>query len=344
MKNNEDESYGRFSKSNQKCLEENQTLLHFNEHTTRNEDGRFIVHLPLKPLVEELGCSLKMATNRFLSVERRLQRDEKLKNQYIDFMEEYIQLGHMVEVFNEIEILRRSFYLPHHAVIKESSLTTKVRVVFDASAKSSSGYSLNDVLMCGPTVQEDVFSILVRFRKHQYVLTSGVEKMFRQIQITKEDWDLQRIVWRKKPSDSLRTYRLTTVTYGTTPASFLATQCLVALADEVKDAYPDAARGILKDFYMDDLMTGGNTEEECCRLQKEIKTILDSAKLPLRKWCSNSPVVLKQIERCETDPLYTLELSDDDIVKSLGLKWKPLADHFQFTILPHKQVQGLLKD
>lgn len=132
---------------------------------------------------------------------------------------------------SEDEVPTLSFYLPHHAVLKSSSLTTKVRVVFDASAKSTSRLSLNDVLMRGPTVQEDAFGILTRFRKHQFVITSDIEKMFRQIRVAREDWNFQRILWREHPSKPLRTYQLTTVTYGTTLASFLSTQCLVTLAE-----------------------------------------------------------------------------------------------------------------
>lgn len=332
LKDKEDNLYGRHSKTNLKLSEEKQTVEHFKENTKRETDGRFIVRLPLKPLVEELGDTLKIATTRFLSVERRLMRDEKLKGEYTRFMEEYLALGHMEEVIDEDQIPKRSFYLPHHAVIKESSLTTKVRVVFDASARSSTGVTLNDVLMCGPNVQEDVFSILARFRKHQYVLTSDIEKMFRQVAVAKTDWDLQRIVWRANPSGPLRTFRLTTVTYGTTSASFLATQCLVTLAENVKESYPDTARIIGRDFYMDDLMTGADTEEECLKSQQEISDILNSAKLKLRKWCSNSVRVLDKIDKVEDDPLFTLEIKDGNTVKSLGLGWKPLVDQFHFNI------------
>jgi len=155
LKGKEDNLYGRHSKMNLKLLEEKQTVEHFKENTRRGTVGRFIVRLPLKPLVEEIGDTLKLATTRFISVERRLMRDEKLQKEYTRFMEEYLDLGHMEEVIDEDQIPKRSFYLPHHAVIKESSLTTKVRVVFDASAKSSTGVTLNDVLMCGPNVQED---------------------------------------------------------------------------------------------------------------------------------------------------------------------------------------------
>jgi len=91
-------------------------------------------------------------------------------------MNEYFDMGHMREVTSEEELFKKGYYLPHHPVLKASSLTTKTRVVFDGSARTTSGLALNDVLMRGPTVQEDIFSILVRFRKHQYVITADIEK------------------------------------------------------------------------------------------------------------------------------------------------------------------------
>lgn len=333
--NDDTSKYGRLSKANQRSIEEEETAEYFRQTTSRDVNGRFIVHLPKKSIVKNLGSSLTMASSRFLSVERRLQGDEKLKIEYTAFMEDYIKLGHAREVIGETSIPEPSFYLPHHAVIKASSLTTKVRVVFDASAKNSSGLSLNDVtsLKRGPTVQEDVFGILARFRKFQYVITSDVEKMFRQVQVAKEDWNFQRIVWRPNPNERLRTYQLTTVTYGTTPASFLATQCLVSLAEKQRHTFTQAARAILHDFYMDDLMTGADTIEECYKLQREINSIMDSGKLPLRKWCSNSLSIMKLIGKREHDPLFSLEIGDQETVKSLGLEWKPLLDQFFFTII-----------
>lgn len=91
-----------------------------------------------------------MATLRFINIERRLQRDDHLRKEYINFMSEYIQMGHMHEVHVNDKTSQYTCYLPHHPIIKASSLTTKTRVVFDASVKTSIGISLNDLLMRGP--------------------------------------------------------------------------------------------------------------------------------------------------------------------------------------------------
>lgn len=80
-------------------------------------------------------------------------------------MYEYLELKHMKEIRKDSSEwdIQPQYYLPHHCVIKESSATTKLRVVFDASSKTTEGVSLNDILMVGPVLQQDLFSILLRF-------------------------------------------------------------------------------------------------------------------------------------------------------------------------------------
>lgn len=121
----------------------------FSTYTTRNEQGRYIVRLPFTNKRSLLGDSRAMVVRRFYSLERKLQTNTELKAQYTEFLEEYITLGHMTETGDDNEPV---YYLPHHAVIKESSTTTKVRVVFDASAKTNTEVSLNDTLLIGPTI------------------------------------------------------------------------------------------------------------------------------------------------------------------------------------------------
>nr|XP_031836767.1 uncharacterized protein LOC116428794 [Nomia melanderi] len=118
---------------------------HFKATTTRDDDGRYIVKIPFTSKLSDLGESRTQAENRLLGMERRLAKDPELHRQYCAFMTDYETLGHMTRITNKRVIDERpNYYLPHHAVIKESSFTTKLRVVFDGSAKSSSGISLND--------------------------------------------------------------------------------------------------------------------------------------------------------------------------------------------------------
>ncbi|XP_062558127.1 uncharacterized protein LOC134223004 [Armigeres subalbatus] len=122
--------------------------------------------------------------------------------------------------------------------------------------------SLNDTLLVGPVIQDDFRSIILRSKTRQIMVVSDVEKMFRQIRISKEDTPLQSILWRTDPSEIISTYELTTVTYGTKPAPFLATRTLKQLAMDEQACYPMAAKAATEDDYMDDVLSGADNPEE----------------------------------------------------------------------------------
>lgn len=139
---------------------------HFKRTHYRNSDGRYIVQMPLKPEFRReipLGDSETLALLRLEQLWRRLEREPKMKMLYTDFMKEYEDLGHMTPKIEETDV-KPEFFLPHHGVYRAQSSSTKMRVVFNASAKTTNGYSLNDQLLKGGVIQEDLFSILLRFR------------------------------------------------------------------------------------------------------------------------------------------------------------------------------------
>lgn len=301
---------------------------HFKENVYRDETGRFVVKLPLSKDPSVLGNSKYMAEKRFLNIERKLQQNKQLANEYRSFMKEYVDMKHMVAVNSNDQTTGITYYLPHHAVIKSNSLTTKTRIVFDGSALTTSGLSLNDILMCGPTVQPTLLSILLRFRTHAIAVTADIEKMYRQILVNAEDCNLQRILYRSQPTEPLQEYKLSTVTYGTKSAPFLATRCLVELANCTEDEV--TAKTIKRDFYVDDLMSGGSTVDECYRIYTSVTQTLSSARMPIRKWCSNSQELMARIPMSSSDPHYLLTLSEHDSVSTLGIMWQPSTDSFLF--------------
>ena len=146
--------------------EEKECRDHYDDTSTRSPDGRVIVSLPFRAGSPSLGHSKSQAVRRFYSMEAKLHREPKFKEKYVEFMREFISMGHLelVPLDSEEPDVTKCFYVPHHGVLKESSTTTKLRVVFDASAKTSSGVSLNDSLLTGPRIQDEIFKILVRFR------------------------------------------------------------------------------------------------------------------------------------------------------------------------------------
>ncbi|GFS51934.1 DUF1758 domain-containing protein [Trichonephila clavipes] len=161
----------------------------------------------------------------------------------------------MEEIKNET-LDKINYYIPHHSVYKPEKAFTPLRVVFDASAKTTSGFSLNSILLNGGIIQQDLFSIVSRFRKHEFAFCADIKKMYRQILVDLNQRDLQRIMWKTSADAPVKTYKLATVTYGTVSAPFLATRTLKALADEEKAEFPDAADVICNDSYMDGILSG----------------------------------------------------------------------------------------
>lgn len=153
----------------------------FVDTTRRNEDGRFVVRLPTKVCVEQLGESKTLALDKLLRLEKRFEKNSQLRTDYNNFMEDYLASGHMEKVEENLSSDNPVFYFPHHPVLRPDNITTKLRTVFNGSAHTSTGLSLNDVLMSGPTIQQDLFNILLRFRCHRYAMTADIKKMFRQI-------------------------------------------------------------------------------------------------------------------------------------------------------------------
>ena len=113
-------------------------------------------------------------------------------------------------------------YLPHEEVVKENRSTTKLRIVFDASAKYKDTMSLNDVLYKGPCLNADLYSLLLKFRVHPIVLTADIEKAYLQININEEHRDYLRFLWyRNLKEESIIRYRFTRVIFGVTSSQFL---------------------------------------------------------------------------------------------------------------------------
>nr|XP_049464897.1 uncharacterized protein LOC120956172 [Anopheles coluzzii] len=301
-------------------LEEDMCERHFISTTTRDPSGRYVVRLPQNPNSNVvLGESKAIADRRLLAVERRLKSNPAMKEEYSKFMSECERLGHMKQLTEPVDDSCEHYYLPHHAVLKESSTTTKVRVVFDASCKTSSGYSLNDKLLVGPVIQDDLFTIIVRFRSHAVALSADVEKMYRQILHDSRDTEYLRIRYRGNTAEPIQTFQLQTVTYGTSCAPFLATRTLQQIALDHKMQYPRAVDPVLHDFYVDDLLTGTDELADAIEMQRQISEMLKQAAFVLKKWVSNVPEVLIGIPSEDLAILLTHEWQDPQFVSTLGL-------------------------
>ncbi|KAF2889189.1 hypothetical protein ILUMI_16984 [Ignelater luminosus] len=213
-----------------------------------------------------------------------------------------------------------AYFLAHHPVIRNDKRTTQIRVVFDGGLKTSKNISLNDVLLNGPVVQNELFDILILFRSYKYILITDIRQMYRRVMVHHNFKSFQNILWRDNPEEELKCLQLQTVTWGLKPSAYLATRCLIELADKYKDKYPLAAAALENNTYIDDILCGANDIEETLSLQNELISLLTLGHFQLHKWVANSSELLRNIpsEKCYFDNI-KFDKNNNDYVKTLEI-------------------------
>ena len=326
-------------------LEEQSVLNHFKKTHQQTCEGRFVVPLPRRSDAKPLGESRSQAVRRFMALESSLMK----KNQHTQFqsvMREYLDLGHAEPVpIKDLEKPQSEvFYLPMHAVYKTSSTTTKVRAVFDASAKSTTGVSLNDCLLVGPTVHSSLVDVLLRFRLHRVAITTDISKMYRAIELVEPDRDLHRFIWRSTPSEVVKDYRMTRVTFGVSASSFIANMCVKQNALNLASEFPLAAEAVERSFYVDDGLTGADNTQMAIKLQGELQELFARGGFQLHKWNSNDSNVLQPINPDSRDTQHSHQISDvKESTRTLGLEWRTDTDQFHLTISQSLIQENLTK-
>ncbi|XP_055838851.1 uncharacterized protein LOC129906891 [Episyrphus balteatus] len=271
------------------------------------------------------------------SKQKNLMSKPTVKTEYDRVLSEYIELGHMTstppyELWNDGCV--QSFYMPHHAVLKPHSTTTKLRVVFNASCSSSNGNSLNDLLYPGPVLQSDITLLLLNWRFYRYVFNGDMEKMYRQIGIHPDHAQYQRILFRPNGDQKVVDYNLNTVTFGVNCAPYLAIRTLHQLSSDVETSFPLASKILKKEFYVDDVLSGAHDILSARKAQTELIEALRSAGFNLRKWAANDSELLNHIPREDLLNKGFLTIEDDSSTKTLGVQWNASTDTFSFSTNP----------
>ncbi|XP_018399454.1 PREDICTED: uncharacterized protein LOC108777138 [Cyphomyrmex costatus] len=321
--------------------EEHQCDEHFRTTHTRTSNGRYIVRLPFKigPPIS-LGESRSNAISSFHSMEQRLLRDTTKASLYRDFLTEYETLGHMTKITpTEIVTSNQVYYIPHHAVLRDSSATTRLRVVFNASCRTSNGMSLNDHMLIGPKLQRDLATVIMQWRQYRYVFTADIAKMYRQILVDSRDTNYQRIIWRPNSGEPITEYRLLTVTYSTAAAPYLALRVLDQLVDDEGAKFPLAAPVLRHQTYVDDCAFGADDQNLARQKRDQLIELLKRGGFHLRKWASNDSDLLSDIDSSDHGLATHKVMQDDEHIKVLGIIWNPKLDIFQFRVtLPSSPV------
>ena len=317
------------------------------------ENGRYKVPLPWREFHDSLPDNYQLSLHRLQGLLRRLKQDPAVLKEYDDTIKEQLKKGIIENVSPDRPPEGKIHYLPHHAVVRQDKSTTKVRIVYDASAGSGNDPSLNDCLMKGPKFNQLMFELLVRFRSYRVALIADLEKAFLMLAVDEADRDVLRFIWVDdvfKDSPDLRIYRFTRVVFGVSASPFLLNATIQMHLERYLDTNKDMVHRLLHSTYVDDIISGGQTEEEAFNLYVESKRVFGEGGFNLRKILTNSRRLQERIDLWETlrndsslqpqldEPTFsedTLGVSKSSIVgehKVLGVTWNPESDQLIFDV------------
>uniref|UniRef100_A0A8D9F1P1 Integrase catalytic domain-containing protein n=1 Tax=Cacopsylla melanoneura TaxID=428564 RepID=A0A8D9F1P1_9HEMI len=316
--------------SSKLSIEEQKCEQHFTDNVQRDSSGRYVVALPFCEDPSVLGNSYNSAKKRFLTLEGKLDKDPEALIGYQNAMQDLLDKGYMEKCKDQNDLT--GYFIPHRAVVKPDSVSTKIRIVYDASAKTTSSKSLNDILHAGPTLYNDLFGILLNFRLFPCAINGDITKMFLQIMVTENDCKYQKLIYRFHKDDPLTTYEMKVVVFGMKPSPFLAQRTVKQLVQDESQNYKHAAQ--IADFlYMDDAVKSFLTVTEAQLFYKDVVQMFKAGGFNFTKWISNSPEVMNIIP--ESDQLTNLISFDNAScsVKILGMLWNAYSDMLYFKIL-----------
>ena len=270
--------------------EYDQAMVHseFKEQLQRSSDGWYETGLPWRGDHNQLLNNREGSLRRLKSLRNRLSR-KNLLDAYDGVIQEQLEEG-VVEVAPE-QPKGTEFYIPHKEVVRDSAESTKLRVVYDASARPSyTEPSLNEFLHAGPPLQNKLWEVLVRVRSFPVALTGDIKKAFLQIRIREAEIDALRFHWQKSDTSPLLTLRFTRALFGLVSSPFLLGGVIEAHLDHWEKKAPEAVAALRKSLYVDDILTGGETVHKAEQRKAEAEQILGDAKFTLHKWSSNAPM------------------------------------------------------
>ncbi|XP_028413524.1 uncharacterized protein LOC114536361 [Dendronephthya gigantea] len=266
----------------------------FNESVHFN-GKRYQVELPWKQDCPSIPSDYQLCENRLRSLHRKMLQQPELLQEYDQIIQQQIQDGIVEKVPDEeIEITNDESvnYLPHHGVIRRDRETTKLRIVYDGSAKPPDReYSLNDCLETGPNFIPQLFDTLVKFRWHRIGLTADIEKAFLMVAINDLDKDMLRFLWLKEPnnlSSELVQLRFTRLVFGLRPSPAILSSTIRHHLETQKDVDPQLIELLKKSLYVDDFVSGADNEKEASEVSSNAKLIMRKGAFNLRKWNTNS--------------------------------------------------------
>ena len=298
----------------------------FKEQLTRSPEGWYETSLPWKPNHPFLPNNKQGSLKRLASLHRKLQKDE-LFEKYDSIIQDQLASG-IIEEAPAVSS-EKEFYIPHKYVIRKSAESTKMRIVYDASARVSPDQpSLNECLYAGPALQNKLWDVLVQQRSFPVMVSGDIKQAFLQIRVRESERDALRFHWSSGADSEILAYRFTRVLFGLAPSPFLLGGVLEHHLSTWSKKYPDYVERLRRSLYVDDILTGGQDITQAKQRKSTAIEIMDDAKFELHKWNSNVPELEDNGSAASDEQSFAkqqLQVLPNES-KLLGLKWNKSTD------------------
>ena len=304
----------------------------------KDHAGNWCAPLPFRKNRRRLPNNKQQAKSRMKTLVNSLAKDKRKKEHYFEFMGTILEKKLAKRVHDEsTKVGEEAWYLPHFGVYHPQK-PDKLRVVFDSSAVFS-GVSLNDVLLSGPNLMNQLLGVLIRFREEPVAVTADVEQMFYAFKVRDDHTRYLRFLWyeNNNPDAAIVTYCMTVHVFGNKPSPAVAISGLRKTGEEGEAEFGTDVRELIeRNFYMDDLLKSLPTEEEAVDVLKRTRDLLLTANIRLHKFASSNTDVLAAFESSELAPnAVEADLStkhEGTIRRTLGVSWVLKKDSFTFQL------------
>ena len=291
------------------------------------EKGVSFASLPFIERPEEILVPNREEALKILQSElRRLTKCQKSKDDVVESENKLQELGHVQYIENltadqQMMLCKNVIqnFIPWRSVWSKNSVTTPCRLVFDASHSSKGRKSLNSLLAKGTNNMNKLLEIVIRWSIHKVAFHTDIQKMYNTVRLKEEDWCCQRYLWQEglDCNQPIKEKIITTLIYGVKSSGNQAENALRKTANKMKSEYPEAAKVINDDIYVDDCISGRGCWSDAMKLTDNLKIVL-----------ARGGFALKGFTFAGRKPPENLS-DNSDSIKVAGMNWFPEKDVLQ---------------
>lgn len=302
------------------------------EESCKKSGKQWLIPYPWKRDPKMLPDNKRQALKRLEATERQLAKDPEQAKAYTRQIKEMEDMKFARKLKpQELKSYEGPVhYIAHHGVVKPEKKSTPLRIVYNSSAIYQ-GHRLNDYWLKGPDLLNNLFGVILRFREERVAISGDVSKMYHRVLIPEVDQHVHRFLWRDMEVDrEPDVYIKTVLTFGDKPAPAMAQIALRKTAEEHQQSYPQAAKALKENSYMDDICDSVKTVEKAQELTKDLDTVLETGGFKVKGWVSNEDLENDGQHPEEEQAMKILHGEGEE--KVLGIAWNNKTDNLTFKV------------